>query len=145
MNKNAKRWVAALRSGEYKQTKNKLRSEDAFCCLGVACDLFVNGNKWETYGYVTAKLDREVEGGSRPHCTFYSMPPASIMEKMGLDIDVIADVHFISNLATKNDNGVPFTEIADQIEKYLARKAHDKRVTAAKKGAATKRAKKVTA
>jgi hypothetical protein len=33
-------WVKALRSGKYKQGKKLLRSiEDAFCCLGVLCDL----------------------------------------------------------------------------------------------------------
>ena len=47
MNKEVKQqWVAALRSGEYKQGKNALRrqyeGEDAeFCCLGVLCDLAV--------------------------------------------------------------------------------------------------------
>ena len=35
-------WVAALRSGEYKQGTGVLRSEaNEFCCLGVLCDLAV--------------------------------------------------------------------------------------------------------
>lgn len=34
-------WVAALRSGKYKQAKKKLHNSrtGGFCCLGVACDL----------------------------------------------------------------------------------------------------------
>lgn len=40
MNDNARKWVKALRSGEFKQGKRRLRDGDAFCCLGVACDLF---------------------------------------------------------------------------------------------------------
>ena len=32
--------VVALRSGKYKQGKEWLRKGDAFCCLGVACDLY---------------------------------------------------------------------------------------------------------
>lgn len=32
-------WVAALRSGEYEQGKGQLRHIDAFCCLGVLCDI----------------------------------------------------------------------------------------------------------
>ena len=33
-------WLAALRSGEYRQTTGTLRdSAGAFCCLGVLCDL----------------------------------------------------------------------------------------------------------
>lgn len=42
-----KRWVKALRSGKYKQTRYKLRlrnsrgaAANSFCCLGVLCDLF---------------------------------------------------------------------------------------------------------
>jgi len=44
------KWVAALRSGEYKQGKNRLRTKDSFCCLGVLCDLFLKdgrGGKWD--------------------------------------------------------------------------------------------------
>lgn len=31
------KWVAALRSGEYKQGRMSLRNRDGYCCLGVAC------------------------------------------------------------------------------------------------------------
>lgn len=34
-----KKWVAALRSGDYEQGTRFLRSHDGFCCLGVLCDL----------------------------------------------------------------------------------------------------------
>lgn len=38
-------WVEALESGEYKQGKGKLvklmTSERRYCCLGVACDLYI--------------------------------------------------------------------------------------------------------
>lgn len=37
-----KLWTAALRSGEYTQGTNSLRSKnDEYCCLGVLCDLAV--------------------------------------------------------------------------------------------------------
>ncbi|HWG97181.1 MAG TPA: hypothetical protein VN647_08875 [Nitrospira sp.] len=39
MNKNAKAWVRALRSGKYQQGKGRLRKGDSYCCLGVACEL----------------------------------------------------------------------------------------------------------
>ena len=32
-------WLKALRSGEYKQTTQRLKDKDQFCCLGVLCDL----------------------------------------------------------------------------------------------------------
>ena len=34
--------IAALRSGDYEQTNGALRSRDAFCCLGVLCDLHLD-------------------------------------------------------------------------------------------------------
>lgn len=38
---NIKKWVEALESGEYKQTTGVLRDYDGYCCLGVACDLYL--------------------------------------------------------------------------------------------------------
>lgn len=41
MNQEVKaKWLAALRSGQYKQGPGYLRRNDQFCCLGVLCDLF---------------------------------------------------------------------------------------------------------
>lgn len=45
MNANAKAWVAALRSGRYKQGRSVLcaktpNGEERWCCLGVACVLY---------------------------------------------------------------------------------------------------------
>ena len=53
MNDNAKKWVKALRSGDYKQGHGRLRTDDTFCCLGVACDLYAQEHpeaKW-TFNY----------------------------------------------------------------------------------------------
>lgn len=38
---DAVKWVNALRSGEYQQTKGCLQDSEGFCCLGVACDIFI--------------------------------------------------------------------------------------------------------
>ena len=40
------RWIKALRSGEYTQTKHYLRNKGGFCCLGVLCDL-IDPDDWE--------------------------------------------------------------------------------------------------
>lgn len=41
MNDNAKKWVAALRSGEYKQRTGTLGGpQEGYCCLGVACKVY---------------------------------------------------------------------------------------------------------
>lgn len=40
MPKNIKdKWVAALRSGDYKQGREWLVVDDKYCCLGVLCDV----------------------------------------------------------------------------------------------------------
>jgi hypothetical protein len=50
----ADKWVAALRSGDYDQTRSTLRSEDCsgYCCLGVLTDLYAieNNIKFEDVG-----------------------------------------------------------------------------------------------
>lgn len=38
--RNLKKWVAALRSGKYTQTTGQLSRRGSFCCLGVACEVF---------------------------------------------------------------------------------------------------------
>ena len=38
---NQRKWIAALRSGEYEQTQGCLRDNDGFCCLGVAVNALV--------------------------------------------------------------------------------------------------------
>lgn len=46
--KHIERWVVALRSGQYKQSKHALQGFDnGYCCLGVACKLFIPEEKQE--------------------------------------------------------------------------------------------------
>lgn len=46
-----KKWINALRSGEYKQTGCFLERDDAFCCLGVACKVFIPKEKLHLNGH----------------------------------------------------------------------------------------------
>lgn len=39
--KDIKKWCKALRSGIYAQDKGCLHSKSGYCCLGVACDVFI--------------------------------------------------------------------------------------------------------
>jgi hypothetical protein len=43
--KDIKTWTKALRSGKYKQTDGGLQDTFGYCCLGVACDLFIDKKK----------------------------------------------------------------------------------------------------
>lgn len=97
------RWVAALRSGEYKQEYGRLRSlsetgDTYFCCLGVLCDL-VDSSKWDGPAYRYS--DEEA---------FIALPPKDIRQAVGLSL------RDVNELASTNDRGVPFAQIADLIE-----------------------------
>lgn len=100
MNENAKKWVAALRSGKYKQGKRQLRAGDAFCCLGVACDLF-DPASWNgcSYRYLRLALPNEVR------------------DWLGL---IETDPYYgkTGRLSYDNDEGKTFAEIADIIEAH---------------------------
>lgn len=41
----ANKWVKALRSGKYTQTKNNLCNDVGHCCLGVLCELYIKDTK----------------------------------------------------------------------------------------------------
>lgn len=95
LNDNAKKWVAALRSGEYKQTTNRLYDGDidAYCCLGVACAI-----------------------SELPWSKDLSLLPDSIMNWLGL---TSSHGHYEVDGWLVNDNDVykkGFNQIADIIE-----------------------------
>lgn len=107
------RWVAALRSGEYKQGEGELRSKtERFCCLGVLCDL-KDDSAWERddaefpYGY-----------GSVAE---YDLPPQEVGAWAGFDW-YVTEVTISGKRMTlydHNDAGRTFAEIADAIEAQL--------------------------
>jgi len=91
------KWVAALRSGQYRQAKGTLKTEDGLmCCLGVLCA--IQGVNW--------RERFPLENDLKTSCL-----PDSL--SAGLDNDDMA------LLADKNDDGVSFEGIATYIEKTL--------------------------
>ncbi len=115
-----KKWLEALRSGEYEQCTGNLHlKDDGFCCLGVLCDL-VGGDRWKDYG----------EGWKNNAMTFisihdpdeYSYIPSSIVEVVGLtsgDPVVKDSSNYEATLSSLNDSDYGFDEIADIIEEQL--------------------------
>jgi hypothetical protein len=62
---NVKKWVAALRSGEYRQTQHAMhKSDGSRCCLGVARMLMEDKSNADAYGAVGEWLGVP-EGSSR--------------------------------------------------------------------------------
>jgi hypothetical protein len=39
---NIKKWIEALRSGKFSQTRERLADTKGFCCLGVACEVAIS-------------------------------------------------------------------------------------------------------
>ena len=119
MNDNVKKWIEALRSGKYGQTKGKLRNyeENEFCCLGVACDVFaketgqgywsaggvfhINGDYYESNDNVLPKTVMEWLGLRNPSGTFNEYTPRGNKR----------------NLAMMNDHGGTFENIAKLLER----------------------------
>lgn len=104
-------WVEALRSGKYPQTQQTLKNSEGFCCLGVLCDLASEEKigEWvyrsDGPGYFAFVCRSDTRSGT---------PPQDVMEwcdqfRFCQKVDLIE----------LNDNGTPFSEIADLIEKHL--------------------------
>ena len=99
-------WVAALRSGNYKQTQGILRRDDGYCCLGVACE--ISGlAEW-----------KEVSGDSE---TFYiyldknDRLPSEVSSYYGIR-RYYGDYEREKSLTLANDRGDSFDDIANIIE-----------------------------
>lgn len=110
MNARVKKlWIKALRSGKYKQGRAALRSNGAFCCLGVLCDLHgkIFKKRWTRNG-----SENWAYAGDTA-----TLPPV-VMKWAGLDDDdpkLTRD----KRAAMLNDSGKDFSYIADQIEARL--------------------------
>lgn len=108
-------WIAALRSGEYVQGRKMLRSPgNAYCCLGVLCDLYTKHNdaklRWEQLSDTWYIGDRS------------AVLPSVVSHWAGLrDSNPASSVMLGSNrlFSELNDVGWTFAQIADQIEKDL--------------------------
>lgn len=118
----AKAWVAALRSGKYRQGKKRLRvagetrKQDSFCCLGVLCDVYrteTGKGRWRLGAF-----EAEADAGSA------MVTPDTVMAWAGLgscNPEVLSQdpsTHGTA-LAEFNDrHGKTFAEIADLIEAH---------------------------
>lgn len=116
MNKRIKKKrLAALRSGEYEQAREKLlkideKGEHSFCCLGVLCDLHSRENKvnWNlNKGSFLCNVDYGTYLNSSG-----DLPP-SINDWSGVTVDEE------DKLVQMNDSGRSFKYIANWISKYL--------------------------
>lgn len=120
MNKEIKaKWIEALRSGKYKQGKAALRTENnEYCCLGVLCELAVNEG---VINPPVVKEDDNFTARSRIYsfegCGGYL--PKAVQTWAWLEDDdgrFMSVINGLDNLASLNDHGTSFEEIAKVIE-----------------------------
>lgn len=115
------RWIAALRSGDYPQGREELRSSEGYCCLGVLCDLHAKdtGASWsmdDDYGCY------EYNGTSNyitDDVAVWAGLTASdcLLRRPNGEYDVI--VRHLPATTMNDDMGLGFREIADEIEQHL--------------------------
>lgn len=105
-----KLWTDALRGKldkKYVQTAGTLRDSNGHCCLGVLCDLHSQetGNEWGIDTYLGDNL----------------ILPGPVMEWAGLTQSnpTVRTAQFGHPLASLNDRGFKFEELADLIDKDL--------------------------
>lgn len=107
MNDNAKKWVAALRSGNYRQTQGNLHDDAGYCCLGVACEVALKAGL-----ALDVSRSNDCLTGYDGH---YCLLPNSVKAWLGLrtctgSIDAVS-------LTDRNDTDRwSFSQIADLIE-----------------------------
>lgn len=100
--------VEALRSGKYKQTAGRLKTVYGFCCLGLACEL--SGlSEWETRASGFAYLKQ------------LGTLDNAVIEYYGFEGDCgfrVPTANGDEHLASLNDSGMTFPEIATLIEQH---------------------------
>jgi hypothetical protein len=113
-----KKWVEALRSGKYPQARDRLAKPDGYCCLGVLCEVAIESG---------LAVEVEDDHGYKRYDRAAMTLPDSVAQWAFLKSDrpTFGDVkvknmagqkEFLSNI---NDDGIPFDEIANRIERSL--------------------------
>jgi hypothetical protein len=119
------KWIAALRSGKYEQSSERLRSVSGYCCLGVLCDLYAqeHNTQWEFRGNEETNL--------QPQDYWYfgdesEYLPESVMDWAGLKvpnpsvrIDDEDNCYYEDQIANVNDSGYTFNDLSKLIQEQL--------------------------
>jgi hypothetical protein len=95
-------WINAIRSGKYNQAQYYLNRDNGFCCLGLACNLFIKKED------LKKELDDTIKGGlpeDQPSAPDWLI---AINDQFERKIGVL--------LSALNDADYTFDEIADLIE-----------------------------
>ena len=106
------RWIKALNSEEYKQTRGTLHNNQGFCCLGVLCDLYIQEHQEVKWVLKNDRFKLMRESGVLPT----EVKEWACLEEANPIIDL---GNYRASLAELNDAGRNFKEIADVIKEHL--------------------------
>lgn len=100
------KWIAALRSGEYKQGRTALENNGVFCCLGVACKIS---------DVPTLEYDEE----TGQHLEIEWIPENTSIPNILIGASEVAEKLSVMNDGNYETPTHSFAEIADYIEENL--------------------------
>lgn len=127
-------WLAALRSGEYKQGQGKLRVSEGFCCLGVLCDLYAKAHsnaEWHEVKHLDgANFLVKGEYGAFDEYDYLPIPVqqwagvteanprvgAGYGQTRNVKVEQLTVGHEMRPLSELNDSGMSFEKIARLLE-----------------------------
>jgi hypothetical protein len=135
----AKKWVKALRSGQYKQGKSFLKQfnskgQPRYCCLGVLCELYndtMTKNHKKTISVKAYNNEPTLDHGYVKFANKDGSLPAVVRKWAGIKNEMGTFDYFEKDaygtfkrthtkcLADLNDTGTKFSTIADIIEKNV--------------------------
>ncbi len=105
-----KNWIEMLESGQFTQTigllKNDILSEDSYCCLGVACELYATevGGFWDNINWFYADEN---------DCKLQTLP-SLVREWLGIDKDIQDTLTIMNDMEKKS-----FPEIATYLKTLI--------------------------
>ncbi len=118
-----KKWVEALKSGEYKKGYGALRDHtDRFCCLGVLCDLYrkeTGFGEWLNHNIASDPLSFVIKNDILPinFDSEIAFLPKTVKDWAELDsINPLCENGL--SISTVNDTTDTFMEIISEIEKF---------------------------
>lgn len=104
-----KKWIAALKSGQYDQARHRLASKSGWCCLGVAANVCEIGGEHLLKRSYLHEVKNAKSLKSKRWNELRKRIPVALRENRELQ----------NKLAIMNDQYHPFERIADWIEKEL--------------------------
>ena len=128
MNENFNTWIETLRTTDLPQGQKMLRtSEGEFCCLGIACTIAPDGNRWLDGELLPVPVAEWLGLRHLWHSEDYTWEMLrDDYSQFDLVVDYPLDVYPVGDrarnmahtVASYNDAGFTFPQIADMIEYF---------------------------